>query len=441
MRLGRTLLISAFALSTGGCALYNEVSITPLLLTPTDIRRSTGSIENLIEEGDYLRALESGATLRSRPRVSYKDLAALGRVEVLTGRFDSARENLRAALKLNPPFNAYGEIAWDLSQLEYLARNYGEAAHWALVATSHGTIVKQWHIELLRSLSQYETIRIFGPGVARVDIAIERPEIPRFDVRVNGNHEIRAAIDTGAVQTIVSNSFANLSSVRRLGNFTGTFYGLLGEPIEVAFGILDSLEFGGMQILNVPVAIMPDRELDFVIKGREPFRMDLLLGTSLLKEFRVELDFRRRSATFSHLLPSERVPRADQNLFFINFQPYVQTSINRKAWHLFILDTGSEVTFLNESKISGTGVRNLPKVHGALLQGLGGSQKSGAKVENVEIGVDRWAGTFKTIPLYDTERSPAVGILGQNLLKHFRVVIDFGSMRVDLHRDRTLLSL
>jgi hypothetical protein len=418
--------------------LYNEVSITPLLLTPTDIRRSSGSIENLVDDGDFLRALEVGAGLRSRQRTSYKDLAALGRVEVLTGRFDSARENLQAALKLNPPFTAYGEIAWDLSQLEYLARNYGASAQWALVATSHGTTVKQWHVELLRSLAQHETIRIFGPGTARVNIATERPEIPRFDVVVNGDHEIRAAIDTGAVQTIVSNSFANRSNIKRLGSFTGTFYGLLGEPIEVAFGIIDSLQFGGMQILNVPVAIMPDRELNFVVRNREPFRMDMLLGTSLLKEFRIELDFRARSATFVHLLPSQRVPSANQNLFFINFQPYVQTSINRKAWHLFILDTGSEVTFLNESKISGTGVRNLPKLHGALLQGLGGAQKSGAKVENVEIGVDRWAGTFKTIPLYDTERSQAVGILGQNLLKHFRVVIDFGTMRVDLHRDRII---
>ena len=424
------------ATGLSGCALYNDVSIAPLLLTPGDIRRSAADVPKLVEEGEFLRAIELGRIAEKRAKPSYRDLAALGAAEVVSGRFEEARGHLKQALALGIPREAYGQIAWDLSQLEYLAGNHSDAAHWALIATSNGTTVKTWHIEYLRALAKIETFRIFGPSSVRISIHTSKPEIPRFDVRVNGKHEVEVAIDTGAVQTIVSRSFADRAQVRSLGDFTGTFYGLLGEPIEVSFGILDSLEFGGMTVMNVPVAIMPDRELKFVVANRETIKMDVLLGTSLLKEFRLELDFRTRTALFTALLPSHRVPRADQNLFLLNFQPFVQASINKNAWHLFILDTGSEITFLNETRINGTGIRNMPKLHGAMLQGLGGSQKHGAKVENIEIGVDRWAGTFKTLPLYATERSLAVGILGQNLLKHFRVVIDFGTMRVDLHRDR-----
>jgi hypothetical protein len=69
-----------------------------------------------------------------------------------------------------------------------------------------------------------------------------------------------------------------------------------------------------------------------------------------------------------------------------------------------------------------------------LLQGLGGSQKRGAKIKDVEIGVDQWAGKFKTLPLYSTEQTNAVGIVGQNFLKNFRVVIDFAAMKMELHR-------
>jgi hypothetical protein len=60
--------------------------------------------------------------------------------------------------------------------------------------------------------------------------------------------------------------------------------------------------------------------------------------------------------------------------------------------------------------------------------------KRGAKIEDVEIGVDRWSGKFKTIPMYSAEEKESVGIIGQNFLKNFDVVIDFGRMRVDLTR-------
>ncbi len=112
----------------------------------------------------------------------------------------------------------------------------------------------------------------------------------------------------------------------------------------------------------------------------------------------------------------------------------VRSAINRRGWYLFVLDTGSEVTFLNEMQLFMLPVQfYVPKVHTATLQGLGGARKRGAKVENVEIGVDKWAGTFTDLPMYTSaENERAVGILGENYLKNFRVVIDFGKMRVDL---------
>jgi Na+/melibiose symporter-like transporter len=73
--------------------------------------------------------------------------------------------------------------------------------------------------------------------------------------------------------------------------------------------------------------------------------------------------------------------------------------------------------------------------HTATLQGLGGSMKRGAKLEDVQVGVDEWAGTFRTIPMYSSEENEqAVGIIGLNFLGKFNVVIDFGRMRIDLER-------
>src|SRR5687767_15769671 len=95
---------------------------------------------------------------------------------------------------------------------------------------------------------------------------------------------------------------------------------------------------------------MPDAKMKFLISRREgtQFNMDFLLGSNLLKEFRLELDFDRGRAIFTHLTERDRQPAADQNLFFHGFRPHVRGAVNRRAWFLFILDTGSEITFLNE---------------------------------------------------------------------------------------------
>ena len=265
---------------------------------------------------------------------------------------------------------------------------------------------------------------------------IGRPDVPRIDVKINGKREVSGIIDSGAVLSIISRSVANAVPVRKLGTFQGTFFGLLGEPITVQFGILDSLQVGRMTIDNVPVAIMPDDKLKFVVAGQPEFKMDLLLGANLLKEMRTDIDYRRNQVTFTHLRPVDRRPVADQNLFIIDFRPTVRGFINRRGWFMFMLDTGSEVSFLNEGQLGNLPVQVFaPKAHNATLQGLGGAKKRGAKVENVEIGLDKWAGTFRDIPMYEPppqDKGLSSGIIGENFLKHFIVTIDFGRMRLDL---------
>jgi hypothetical protein len=263
-----------------------------------------------------------------------------------------------------------------------------------------------------------------------------RPDVPRITAGVNGS-EIEAILDSGAVLSIISERLAASVNIRSLGTFEGTFYGLLGEPIEVHFGMVDKLTIDDMTIANVPVAIMPDDKMKFLInkKDGQQFHMDLLLGTNLLKEFRIELDFDRRRLTLKALTPADRRPDPDQNLFFEGFRPYVRGAINRKGWYLFVLDTGSEITFLNETRLRTLPVQSLLGTHSATLQGLGGTMKRGSKIEDVEIGLDRWGGKFRTLPMYaSADKEHAVGIIGQNFLKNFNVVIDFGRMKLELAR-------
>ena len=426
-----SLLIAATAL-VAGCALYSDVSISPLLITPGAIERGS-DVQSMVRKADYVRAVEQASLIDAKKGRNANDLLYLGTAEMAAGRFDDARRHLRATLDLEPFRTTYADAAWALSQLEYLRNNFDASLEWAHVAADHGLIVRKWHMDFLDSLKNIDTYHFRGPATERVGLRSGRPDVPRVEVNVNKAKDVIAIVDSGAVMSIVSKKFADSVPIRKLGTFEGIFSGLLGEPIQVQFGIIDSLQIGKMTIENIPVAIMPDDKMKFLVAGKREFAIEFLLGAHLLKEMRIELDFRHNQATFTHLTSVDRVVSPDQNLFWDHFRPSVRGVINRKGWFVFILDTGSEVTFLNSA--NALPVQLFTKMHNATLQGLGGAEKHGDKVENVEIGIDRWAGTFRTIPMYDpgtAERDVTSGIIGENYLKNFIVIIDFGRMRLDL---------
>ena len=428
-------LILAFV--AGGCTLYSEVDVTPLVLSPANLERGT-DLQQMLRKADYLRAIEMAEVVDSRERVNANDLGSLGNAYLAAGRYGEARQRLRAALDLDPFRVTYSQIAWNLSQLEYMSNNFESSLDWALIAQERGLNIRQWHIEYLKALTGVQVYSFSGDASDAIPFKFGRPDVPRINARVNRTHEVEAIIDSGAVLSIVSRRLADKLQLKHVGDFQGTFYGLLGEPINVRFALVESLQLGGITVSNVPVAIMPDEKMRFLISRKEgtQFHMDFLLGSNLLKEFRLELDFDRSRAIFTRLTERDRRPAADQNIFFEGFRPHVRGVVNRKGWHLFILDTGSEITFLNQSRLGNVSVQSLGAgTHTAMLQGLGGSMKRGAKLENVEIGLDKWGGKFKTLPMYEAEdKEYAVGIIGQNFLKNFNVVIDFGRMRVDLKR-------
>lgn len=427
----------AVLLLLSGCALYTDVSVGPLTLLPTNIERGA-DLQQMITKADYLRAMDLATTIDARTKPNANDLAALGKVYLACGRFDDARARLRAALDLDPFRSTYADVAWDLAQVEYLENNFELSLEWAQIAAERGLQIRPWHMKYLESLRGIPVYQFKGATSHALPFRFGRPDVPRIAARVNRTTDIEAIIDSGAVLSIISTRLAKTLNVRHLSDTEGTFFGLLGEPIQVKFGLVESLELGNMVIENVPVAIMPDDKMRFLINKREgkEFRMDFLLGSNLLKEFRIELDFDRNRVIFTRLADNERRPDVNQNLFFEGFRPHVRGAINRRGWYLFVLDTGSEITFLNEARIGSMPVTLWGSgSHSAMLQGLGGSMKRGAKLEDVQIGLDRSAGDFRTLPMYGgDEKDLAVGIIGQNLLKHFNVVIDFGRMRVDLKR-------
>jgi hypothetical protein len=409
------------------------VTIVPLNVQPGNIDHPN-DITAMIRKADLVRAVQLAPSIEAKHNRSAQELAALGSAEMISGRFDEARRHLRTALDLAPFRTTYSTIAWDLSQLEYMTNNYEASLDWARIAGDHGMVIKKWHTDYLAALSGVNVYQVSGKRSERIAMRTNRPDVPRIDVRLNKTKTVTGIIDTGAVICIVSQQLATDLALKPLGNIQGTFTGLLGEPIPVHFALLDTMELGDMVVSKIPVAVMADDKMKFFVTGRKEFHIDLLIGTNFVKEFRTELDFRRNLVTLTALTSADRRPSPDQNIFIEGFRPAVRGTINRHGWFMFILDTGSEVTFLNEKHIEDLPIQLLaPKVHSAMLQGLGGAQKHGPKVENVELGFDKWAGIFHDLPMYDSaEADRTAGIVGENYLRNFVVTLDFGRMRLDL---------
>ena len=427
--------VAGALLVTSGCALRSEVTFSPLLLSPTDTVRAANRVEDLVEVGDYPRAVALASLIDAKSNPTVAELNALGKAELVSGRLEDAKRHFRAALVNKPYRNVYADIAWSMSQAETLDRDYAAALHWAETAVDYGLEIRPWHMKLLAALQNEPTFVVSGVKDTTVPIEHRTPEIPRVETHVN-EASVMGIIDSGAVMTIVSDRLAAEAKLRPLGDFTGAFFGLLGEPIEVRFAMVDKLRIGEIEIGSVPVAIMAGEKMKFFTLNRMPFHIDLLLGANLLREFRIGLDFVAAEATLHHLGASERIPAADQNLFILNAKPYVHGSLNGQGWFLYQLDTGSEITYLNSVEISRWKLqKGFAKMYqGAELQGLGGATKRGVMVDDVGVGIGAWEGTFKTLPLYSSEKSGAIGLVGENFLKNFKLTIDFGSMRLLLER-------
>ncbi|HEX9162086.1 MAG TPA: retroviral-like aspartic protease family protein, partial [Thermoanaerobaculia bacterium] len=398
----RTWVLFAALATASRCALYTDVSIEPLSVIPSKIERGS-DVEDMVRHADYLRAIELAPSIDAQSRKSARELVALGHAELAANRTDLARLYFHEAIAMAPFHTVHADAAWGISQADYLDNSFETSLEWAHVAIDRGMTILQWHLDYMRALSNVQVYRLAaGPRSAELRMHMGRPDVPRIDTRINkAPSPVSAVIDSGAVLSIVSQRLAAQVPVRRLQTSRGTFYGLLGEPIPVDFGLIDTLELGDMVVENVPVAIMPDDKMRFFVTGKKEFRIDFLLGANLLKEFRLDFDFGSARLTFTKLTSADKKPAADQNLFLDGFRPYVRGTINRHGWFLFVLDTGSEVTFLNEAQLASMPINTLaPRVHSATLQGLGGAKKRGAKVEQVEIGVDKWAGAFRTLPMY-----------------------------------------
>jgi len=430
---GRAAFFVALAMAAA-CATAPEVAVFERVTSEVHGPAAVGplSVEDALARGLYPEVARYLATL-PRDVVEKSPLlsAAAGRVLLARGDYDGAYPHLVRARDLDSRPARRAELEWSLSQGAILWNDFGAARDWAQSAVQDGYGLVPGFLRFLDAVADLDVYAGPAPGETHdTDFDMRGFELVRVPIAVN-DLQAAAIVDSGAVYTILTESFAKKAGVREIPDSRATGRGLHKREFPVTFGIAEHLTFCGFTLRNVPVMLMPDDALLFQTTRGE-FPVPAVLGAHLLKEFTAEIDYPRRRLRMTRA--DFRVPKhaPEQDMYFYRGRIFVRASVNHLGWYQFLLDTGSEPTMMTSIGLARAGLPSSSKLFPRKVYGIGKSQAQWGRVRDLTIGIAGWNARFQDLTVRDDEQSYEDGIVGNTFLSRFRVGIDFQKMVLSL---------
>jgi hypothetical protein len=420
-----------------GAALLAAASCTSVLggadvfVLPEDDVRMPQLLFNAEEGLDRGYFPELQKYLEEQPREELQknpaQLALYGKMLLARGDYDRAWRLLERARDLEGKTSRRAEIEWALAQGAVFWNDFRSGHDYAQAAIKDGYGLVPGFVSFLAALEDVNVYAGPAPGESRtVDFEMREFELMRVPATVNGSAS-QALVDTGAVYTIVGESFARQAGVREIPDSKASGRGLHGKDFPVTFGVVENLQFAGFQLKDVPVMLMPDDALLFeTSRGR--FSVPVVLGLHLLKEFTMDIDYRNRRVHWTRAdfrLPKED---ADQNLFVHRGRLFVRATINKVGYFPFLLDTGSEPTMMTSVGLTRARLRSSNALAPRKVYGLAKSRVEWERIGKIAIGVDGYGIRFRDLIVQQTDTAFEDGVIGTSFLKHFRVRMDFARM-------------
>jgi aspartyl protease len=262
---GRAALAVALAVAAA-CATAPEVAVFSRASGDVRSAESVGplSVEDALARGLYPEVAHYLGTLpRETVEKSPSLSAAAGRVLLARGDYDAAYPHLVRARDLDSRPARRAEIEWSLSQGAILWNDFGAARDWATSAVQDGYGLVPGFLRFLDAVADLEPYGGAPMGETHeTDFDMRGFELVRIPLTVN---ELQAAaiVDSGAVYSILTESFAKKAGVREIPNSRATGRGLHKREFPVTFGVAARLTFCGFTLTDVPVMLMPDEALLF----------------------------------------------------------------------------------------------------------------------------------------------------------------------------------
>lgn len=292
-------------------------------------------------------------------------------------------------------------------------------------------------IDLYRRLSGVRLYAFQQEAPVEVPFDLSVRQLPVVEVMVTGKGPFRFVIDTGSGFVVISERMAEKLGSRPIAR-GGLSQGVGGGgSFPIIYGLLRRVEFGGLRVENVPTYIRK-------FHGESAESIDGFIGVSLLSRFSVVVDFGTRRFG---LLPrqTEPQPLAPGDLAV----PYrmttggmmsVPTELATDGPELhFIVDTGASSTVVSQDTFSRLNLENkVDKRAQVRVVGAGGVTEDVPVVVLDRLTVRGHHRDYVRALVLDlgavneTSGFQQAGIIGNNVLRHYRLEIDFARSQLIL---------
>src|SRR5258707_1323413 len=250
----------------------------------------------LLASGDFRLSVGEFRTALNLNSDEAMAIAGLAMVDYYENRAAKCVAGLRRAASIDPNEADY---LFNLGQAAARIERYKEAAdayERFLVVAPHTDTDRRARIrgliDFLRYLGQQGALYNFQ-GPDRTVLQFDAPDgRPIIRLRINGSKEfLRFVLDTGSGMSVISDDTARKLGVKAVaqGGLARAVGG--GGRFEIAYGYLDTMEFGEVRIGNVPVYIRHFYD--------EHNPVDGYLGIAALSRLIITLDYGVRTLTLT----------------------------------------------------------------------------------------------------------------------------------------------
>jgi tetratricopeptide (TPR) repeat protein len=258
-----------------------------------------------------------------------------------------------------------------------------------------------------------------------------------IELAIEGGRKVRMLLDTGASGILLRQSAVDKAGLKHLGSFEARGIGDQGGKKSFAT-VADSCAIGNLRFSNCVFRAIEGKSR---LGGDE----DGLIGTDFFSRYLVEIDFQKRTL---HLKPlAERpqhqeydreVPPGEEQftpVFRFGHHLLIPTQVNEKQTGLFLLDTGSGLTSIDE-----TFGRQALKMHGDAymrVRGISGTVKNVYETGGATLQFGSYRQHYTGVTAFNLNTQPGhvlyrmAGILGLPVLQYFRLSIDYRNALVN----------
>jgi len=396
----------------------------------------------LFQSGKFAEADKLYSRIVAQNPKDHSAILQLGRIALLSNRLDEAQKWLEKAKHLQPNDT---DTKVMLSEVFYRLDDFQTAAA-SLKGVDVGTnklIMEQYptlNVAKLESFKGQKPYDLQGRWESTHVKFVRTDPLPIVNVRVNGGDKVTFFIDTGGSEVALDTDFAKELGVPQFGAVQGTFSG--GQHADVEQGRIQSLTVGDWTIKNLPVVMLPLRQLS---EGLGVKQINGIIGTTLFSHFLATMDYPRAELVLRRKTPVNlkqfRATLSGKRLvvpFWIASDHFVVGwgRVETLPPSLLFVDTGlvGAGVKLAESVIKEAGIK-LEEDKASEGAGGGGTLKivpyTVHQLSFGEIKEENVRGLYDgPFPWENTFGFHLAGMVGHDFFKPYAVTFDFQNMQI-----------